>query len=515
MKKYFREETIVFLGTWLLLMLFGRSQLFRDPGTFSHIVFGEHILSTHQFFHTDLFSFTFGGKPWIAQQWFGECIMAFIHRISGFDGLLIVTVTSFAFLYAWLMNRLMKSGLHFSLALLIISLTFLASSHHYHIRPHIVSVLLLALIFPRLCDYEAGRLKLGALFALVPIFAVWTNIHGGVLGGLGTLGLTILGWSFVKIIFKEPPMKNFKEMIILFGFLLVCILSIFINPYGLEIPRTWFSIMSSPIIPLIIQEHASLIKTGSWHVLALGIFYIIALIGIFPKRPNITWLIPLIWLALTWSRTRNGPLFAVTATIALSEFFPYIRWTKWLALRGSTIFRLGAFNPKAKRVSIFHLIVPFALLASTVFFNLASVQVPLIGQGWVKLDNSHWPIDLLPELRNFEKANPEGTPIFNDYRLGAFLIFYTPRLRVFIDDRCELYGDDFLLDYVNAKPAMVNEWAEKYKFKIALMESGSLLDNYLKKNKEWEVVKRVPSAALYKKSNKRNLDDKSSQGPGN
>jgi hypothetical protein len=512
LKRLFCAETVVFLGTWFLLMFFGRTQLFRDPGTFSHIVFGERILSTQQLFHTDIYSFTFGGKPWIAQQWLGECVMAIIHKLSGFDGLLVVTVTLVAFLYAWLMNRLMKAGIHFSLALLILSLTFLASSHHYHIRPHVVTVLFLAFLFSRLCDYEVGRLRIGSLFWLVPVFILWANIHGGVLGGLGTLGLTILGWLFLKIIFKEPPIRSYKEEMLLVVLLIGCILSVFINPYGSELPKTWFSIMSSPAIPLIIQEHASLAKTGSWHILALGIFYLIALMGIFPKRPRITWLIPLVWLALTWSRTRNGPLFAVTAAIALSDMFPHVRWARWLSRKGSRIFHVEAVNSTAKKISPSHLAVPSMVLAMTVALNLASVQVPLIGHGWVRMDINHWPVDLLPELQEIEKANPEGTPIFNDYRLGAFLMFYTPRFRVFIDDRCELYGDDFLLNYVNAKPSMVNQWAEKYRFKIALMESGSPLDNYLKENNEWRLIKRVSSAALYGNFKKDGLHKTPAQG---
>jgi hypothetical protein len=45
--------------------------------------------------------------------------------------------------------------------------------------------------------------------------------------------------------------------------------------------------------------------------------------------------------------------------------------------------------------------------------------------------------------------------------LGGFLIDYTPGLRVFIDDRCELYGDEWLLNYVHAlesDPAQVERW---------------------------------------------------------
>jgi hypothetical protein len=42
--------------------------------------------------------------------------------------------------------------------------------------------------------------------------------------------------------------------------------------------------------------------------------------------------------------------------------------------------------------------------------------------------------------RTYEGEHPDGTPIFNEVLFGGFLIYLTLGLRVFIDDRCELYG---------------------------------------------------------------------------
>ena len=90
-KKIWRLETGIFVGTWLLLMVFARSSLLRDPGTFTHTVVGERILSNGQLIYADPFSFTYSGKHWIAHQWLWECIMAFIHQVAGFDSLLLAT----------------------------------------------------------------------------------------------------------------------------------------------------------------------------------------------------------------------------------------------------------------------------------------------------------------------------------------------------------------------------------------------------------------------------------------
>jgi hypothetical protein len=85
---------------------------------------------------------------------------------------------------------------------------------------------------------------------------------------------------------------------------------------------------------------------------------------------------------------------------------------------------------------------------------------------------------------------------------GGFLIYFTPDLRVFIDDRCELYGDDRLLAYVHAKPAHFEAWEEQSGVDIALVKSGSSFDRYLNGAEGWDLVKQTSAATLYRRAEK-------------
>src|SRR5437764_5955107 len=111
-KRFWRAESGVFLGIWLFFMVGGRSQMFRDPGSFWHTMTGRRILASGRVIATDPFSFTFAGKPWVAYEWLGECLMAVLDGIGGLDTLLLATATVLACLYTWLAHRLMRSGLH-------------------------------------------------------------------------------------------------------------------------------------------------------------------------------------------------------------------------------------------------------------------------------------------------------------------------------------------------------------------------------------------------------------------
>ena len=91
--------------------------------------------------------------------------------------------------------------------------------------------------------------------------------------------------------------------------------------------------------------------------------------------------------------------------------------------------------------------------------------------------------------------------MFNDFLYGGFLIYHTPRLRVYIDGRCELYGDEGLLGYGNLDGAAVTALAERYGFDIALLENDSHVNQAMRTLAGWEVWRQDGGAVLYRRIN--------------
>ena len=195
LKVFFGPATVIYLFLWFLLLAAGRSQMLRDPGAFWHPVVGQRILASGQLIYTDPFSFTRQGQPWLAQWWLGECLLAVLHALGELDSILLATVTLLAALYAWIAARLMTHGLHPLLAALVTALACLAGCYHFHPRPHALTIALMAWTFAQLCDFESGRIGLRRLFWLIPVTVVWSNVHGGVVGGIATLAVAVCGWS--------------------------------------------------------------------------------------------------------------------------------------------------------------------------------------------------------------------------------------------------------------------------------------------------------------------------------
>lgn len=501
--RFWRAETGIFVGIWLGLMIVGRSRLFQDPGTFWHIAAGERILTNQQLIQSDPFSFTCAGKPWIDQWWLADCFLALIHRIDSLNSILLATVTGLAILYTWVGHRLLNAGMHWIPTVLVLACTIAASSYHFHPRPHLVTIALIGWTFAMLSDFEAGRVSIGQIFWLFPWYVLWSNMHGGVVGGVAMLTVCVAGWSLTRWVGWRSPIVRPLQLVLLGVLVLACSLSALINPYGLELPRVWFYLMRSPMLPHLIIEHAPLqfSELAGCMVLLFGLVYVAALTGVSLQSMRISWLIPLIWLYLTLGRIRYGPIFAITAALAFAEMFPYIRWVAWLTRHGSELLRVqprASALPEGMYIGPF--VVPVFLVLSAILFQTTALAIPVVGHGWSRLDAGYWPVQLLPSIRKFAASQPDGAPIFNDMLFGGFLIYHAPSLRVFIDDRCELYGDAQLLAYDHAfqlEPEQVDRWQLEYNFNSALTIPGSNMDSYLRRSPDWVTAQETAAATLF------------------
>jgi len=497
--------TALFFALWLGLMIVGRSALLKDPGCFWHVSVGQRMLDGGELVREDPFSFTRGGEPWVAHQWLAECAMAATHALAGLAGLVLLTAVVLAATYAGVGWRLSRAGFHPLGIVVLLALVLAAGSPQFHARPLVLSIGLMALVFAMLLDVESGRARLRRLAWLVPLSVLWANLHGGVLAGIGTLGLAAAGWSAAWLLEKPSPVQNVRQLLGLTGLVAACCLATLLNPYGADLPRAWIATLSIPL-PGLIEEHGPLnpADPAAWATIALGAGYLVALFGLLPKWPRVTWLLPLVWLVLAVMRVRNAPLFAVTAALGLAEVLPATRFAAWLERDDWLLPRRGESDvsaPTARRTSAWlGALVPALVLAVGLSIQWAGLTVPVVGRGWAQLDPTVWPVELLPDLKRIERDNPAGTPIFNELDFGGFLIYHTPELRVFIDDRCALYGGEFLAAYDRARreePSQLNQWRAEYGFRHALVTTGGPFDRHLAASPSWTIIQRTAPGTLY------------------
>lgn len=510
-----------FAVLWIVLLALAPSHLLRDPGTFWHTVVGERMLSTGRLVTTDPFSFTHQGDEWLAQQWLGECAMAIVYRLSGLDGVVLLAVTIIAAIFATIFGRFMRAGISLPMAVVATVIAIGASSYHFIPRPHLATLAGMTVLMLVLLDVEAGRVSPRRLWILPPMFVVWVNTHGGVLGGLATLIIFAILWLLrPRVLDGRPPNRVgpanassdtccdggeggpvpfAKPRPSLVGTIVgLCTIAMLVNPFGPDLPRVWVSLMGSSVIPKVIIEHArlSLVSPEGMMILLLAAAYVYTLVGVWSRGVRVAWLLPAIWFLLALSRVRHGPLFAIIASLAIADMIPH-----HLAYRRLTA-SMAAFNViPCRRARAW----PFAVAVMLAFSAALGVQaagwrIPIIGADRCVATNDTWPVEAVALLDKSIAGAKTPAHVFNEMRFGGYLAYAAPDTRFYIDDRCELHRDAGLLRYIELQkhPERIAGEAARYGFDYALIRTGSPVCDYMAASRNWLLMHKDKTATLFR-----------------
>lgn len=156
-----------------------------DPDLWGHLTFGADILSAGRITTVDPYSFT-QDVPWVNHEWLSEVGFALAYRLGGVAGLVLLK-TLLLGATLWLLWRELEplagqAKRWWLLAVVAFALAPAGTSF----RPQLWTLLALAVLVRAL----AGRL---ALAWVVPVFAVWGNLHGGWIVGVGLVSSTLAG----------------------------------------------------------------------------------------------------------------------------------------------------------------------------------------------------------------------------------------------------------------------------------------------------------------------------------
>ena len=135
---------------------------------------------------------------------------------------------------------------------------------------------------------------------------------------------------------------------------------------------------------------------------------------------------------------------------------------------------------------------------------MGKVHVPVVGAGWAQHDAKQWPVELLDVIRANEPGASEPNHLFTDYLGGGFVIYHAPGYKVFVDDRCEVFGGRWLMEFVAAThkdtPQAIAQWEADYgPFNFALTTADTGFDDFFRTSPDWDCLKRTKTAAFYRR----------------
>lgn len=483
--------------------------LLGDGGTGWHIRTGEWIWAHHAIPRVDLFSSTMEGKPWYAWEWLYDAVVGALHGWGGLNGAVLFTAFVIALTFSLIFGRMRARGAQLPIAIVLLLVAFCASTVHLLARPHVVSWLFTMIWFLLLEEFATSA-ESRFLIWLPLIMVLWVNTHGGFLIGLILLALYWISEILAGIRADVTTERNisFARARRLFGCGLLTVLATLANPYGYHLHVHILQYLQDPFLMHHIQEFLA----PDFHGVAQKCFAGLVLFGVVVaavsrrRLPSRHALILLFAVASGLYAIRNIPISSMLIvmisapllTIALEDLAAKRESEK--RTRGMAA-RLDAFSMRMTRVDTSlrgHL---WPVLITLLAIGICWSGGTLGGHRWMNahFDEKQFPI----RATDFLSANSDERTVLTRDRWAGYLIYRLyPNVRVVADDRHDLYGSEFLMDYLKIMRAEPGWEAalESLHPGWVLLPVDSPLASPLGKNANWAMVHEDQTAELFRRN---------------
>ncbi len=397
-----------------------------DPDLWWHLRTGEWIMQTGQIPHSDPFSFTRAGSPWVSHEWLAEVAFYEIWKFSGAAGLIVfsamVTTTGFLLLY-WRC----RARPHWAAA--AVALGAVAAAPAWGVRPQMFTFVLASLLLWLL---ERGEMRPRLLLWIPPLFLLWLNLHAGFALGPALLIVYGAGLGWEAAVGETAWIEIRPQLLRVLLTFMACLALVPFNPSGAQLYRYPLDVLRSAGMRSFIVEW---LPPNFHQLLYLPVFLIwVALLfalGSSRARPKGRVAIPLFLTFLAaLDAVRHIPILVLLAVPVIAAAFPASVGEASLPIS------LRSTSPRLRlafRVAILALMAGFAVIRWNSLVRR---------QG--RTEAEAFPTHAVDYLR----SHPMPARLFVYYDWGGYTIWRLyPEYRVFIDGRADLYGDDLLHEF--------------------------------------------------------------------
>jgi hypothetical protein len=471
-------EVYVFVFAFLFA-----SRPLSDGDFWWHLKTGEYIVRNFSIPRIDFYSFTVPGKHWVAHEWLSEAIFYLVYSRAGFNTLIFI-FTVLTVLAFWIVFRSTRAHPFVKGVAVLLSVWSILPT--IGVRPRTFTLLFAGIYLALLHRFVRER-ETRVIYWLVPLMIVWVNLHAGYLIGLVLIGAAIAGvvldgwFAGEKLAMHWPRLKTLALVFI------ACLVAVNLNPQGPRIFVFPFEFFLSPVQQDQIVDWLSPdFHQQELFPLLLLIMLTIAALALSPKRVKPSeLLLYLATLYMTLKSNRHMAIFVLIAGPLLADYLQY-----WLdTTRFARIFGDSQSTSTGRRQVIFNVILLLALIACLIKLKAVIYSPPTQKQVGV-------PLNAVAYL----KENSITGNTFTDPNIwGGYLIWETPANPVYIDGRIDMYGDEFMREYLGIIRGLMR-WQEpfdKYGVQVAIVSPGSVLRLQLEQSPQWQQVYQDEMAIVF------------------
>jgi len=480
----FLQTRRVFVGVLALGLFTMAARSVTDPDVWWHLRTGQLIVQTHAVFHTDPYSFTRFGQPWIDHEWLSQVLIFALYRLAGWGGLIagFGAVVAGAFLLVFLRcpGRPYVAGV-------ITLLGAFASAPSWGVRPQMLT-LLLASVLLLILERSYQRPKL--LWWTPALMLLWVNLHAGYALGIGLMALFLVGDALdVAFGFEggPPSSARFRTLALV---IVVCAAVVALNPYGASMYAYPLETLRSRAMQSYIGEWFSPDFHQSRYLPTLVmILATVALAALSPRRLRPREILLLSVTTYAGLRSvRHIPIYALIAIPILSAMV-----LAWLQERAVA----RRFEWKQTPLTRAKTLLNAVLLAGFLVFLVARVRYVTHRQAETEAK------ELPAGAVSFIAAQRPPAPILNHYNWGGYFIWRLyPEYHVYIDGRADLYGDAFMNDLATTYYLRGDSWRipfATWRIRTVVLPPDAPLVTALRALPDWETIYADNQAVILSK----------------
>jgi hypothetical protein len=423
------------------------------------------------------------GKPWVAYSWLFEVLVSKIYGRWGLHGMLALTdllmlacMAGIIALLSRYISLVRAAGLG---AVVLAAILPLVSP-----RPWLLTVLFFVIeLYLLLEARERGDARW--LWPVVPLFALWANVHIQFVYGLGLIGLFALEQPLGALAKWDTPAARLRARCfwILLG---VSALATLANPYGWRLYGVVVQYASQTAPLEMVQEMRAMDFRGisDWAALVLVCSAFFAQAA--SAKKNVLLLALLIvscWFGFRASR--DVWFLAIASAVSLAS-----------SIGASSIGTSSTGGGEQDQASAGHwkpltIALPVSIALMFAVFSSEHVSEKRLQQGAER----RFPVKAAAYVESHALRNP----LYNPYGWGGYLIWRLPGMPVSIDGRANLQGDAHLTRSV-ATHSGKRDWAQDRELEEAntiLLERDCALASILRSDARYRVVYEDDVASVF------------------
>jgi hypothetical protein len=468
---------------------------YADIDLWGHVYFGEAMIRAGRIIAHDPYNYSVPGHLWLHHEWLTEVMMAAIYQHCGIVGLKLWHFSVTAFAIVMLSMAEGETGAPPPIQFGVLAAAAVTLSAVMQFRPQIFTYALFAMLIFLLTRELYGRRS--HLWLVIPMLALWSNLHGGFFIGLVTLGI------YTAVIGVDDLLsgRGLKRAWRLAALTLAATAATFVNPIGIECWRTVFVSLTDPLAHKVMADWrpiVTVVRESGAHgsdnlLLELWAAYIVTLaisVAVTPRRED--WplvAIAAVMTAAAFSAIRNIPLPIIAGAPLLARHLD-LTFQKLLAKKGELANPEAQDTSSVQRMSIAGQSLIFIASFAVLFGRqgLLSAKLATVGE---------YPSGAVAFMKD---RNLHGN-ILNPSQWGQYLIWHlAPESKIFYDSRFDtVYPRKVLIQYLDfffGSPSGAKLLTE-YPNDFVLVITNSTAYRTMLEQHAWKLLYRDSVCALF------------------